>query len=120
MLKTEMIKVCSALAAALAIVGCGGNMNGSTMLSKSLASNASVPTCTNPAMAPSYAATIQPIVTSYCVSCHTNFSTYAGASPNATLMALEVRTLAMPPVITTITSIDRMNIEQWAACGTKP
>lgn len=107
--------------AIFALAGCGGNTGTSTMLSKNLPSSTSVPTCVNVAMAPSYAAMVAPILANNCVACHSNFNSYAGASPNATLMSLEVRTFVMPPVATTaITTTERTTIEQWAACGAKP
>jgi uncharacterized membrane protein len=60
---------------------------------------------------------VSAIVQSNCTSCHSTYSTFAGAKTAAAGIASQVDSGAMPQG-TALSAADKASLVQWAACGT--
>lgn len=59
---------------------------------------------------------VSAIIQNNCVGCHSNFSTYSGASASASSISSQVNSGSMPKG-GTLSAADKAAIVQWASCG---
>jgi hypothetical protein len=107
------------LGACCTLAACG---NGGNDASSCPALSAACPT-----PPPSWKTDVQPIITTYCVSCHSpggqapsqfDYTTFAGVHQNSTEILTQVIQCLMPqPGASPMPAADRQTLVGWAACG---